>query len=178
MCKGSQKSEGDLHLRICVLEENVRPHRFPLVPTTITALDGADECRGRTQTSPARTVLWLHHKTLQNDQHLKSPPKKKRQAPPFRRRFWGRTHMSLPVPIAMSVPVPQPLLYPAAPKGLAHVRHSSAHSGNTSRGQQPQGPHPPPTPTPRRTYARASFEEGGGGGEGVLDPKLGVPKMA
>ena len=25
---------------------------------------------------------------------------------------------------------------------------------------------------------RASFEQGGGGGEGVLDPKLGVPKMA
>ena len=24
----------------------------------------------------------------------------------------------------------------------------------------------------------ASFEQGGGGGEGVLDPKLGVPKMA
>ena len=27
-------------------------------------------------------------------------------------------------------------------------------------------------------YPRASFEQGGGGGEGVLDPKLGVPKMA
>ena len=25
---------------------------------------------------------------------------------------------------------------------------------------------------------RASCEQGGGGGEGVLDPKLGVPKMA
>ena len=25
---------------------------------------------------------------------------------------------------------------------------------------------------------RASFEQGGGGGEGVLDPKRGVPKMA
>ena len=27
-------------------------------------------------------------------------------------------------------------------------------------------------------HGRASFEQGGGGGEGVLDPKLGVPKMA
>ena len=29
-----------------------------------------------------------------------------------------------------------------------------------------------------RGWCRASFEQGGGGGEGVLDPKLGVPKMA
>ena len=29
-----------------------------------------------------------------------------------------------------------------------------------------------------RGPGRASFEQGGGGGEGVLDPKLGVPKMA
>ena len=27
-------------------------------------------------------------------------------------------------------------------------------------------------------FSRASFEQGEGGGEGVLDPKLGVPKMA
>ena len=37
-------------------------------------------------------------------------------------------------------------------------------------------------PTKRRQAdwipIRASFEQGGGGGEGVLDPKLGVPKMA
>ena len=38
--------------------------------------------------------------------------------------------------------------------------------GGTSPGQGGLG-HP-----------RASFEQGGGGGEGVLDPKLGVPKMA
>ena len=30
----------------------------------------------------------------------------------------------------------------------------------------------------KRPPPRASFEQGGGGGEGVLDPKLGVPKMA
>ena len=34
------------------------------------------------------------------------------------------------------------------------------------------------TLTSQRGHSRASFEQGGGGGEGVLDPKLGVPKMA